>query len=84
MCSIVGVQIAGVDSRDRLQCQIVWPRDVFSLPVDERAGYCVTLVLFYQDALELSAIGHFIELLYLNWYCILLQQSLHAGLYQTL
>ena len=74
-------KIAGVDSRDRLQCLIVWPRDVVNLPVDENAGYCETLVLFLQNALELSTIWHFIKLLYLNRYCILLQhpQSLHAG-----
>jgi len=76
---------AGVDSRNRLQCLIVWPRDAFNLPVDENAGYCVMLVVFLQDPLELSAIGHFIKLLYLNRYCILLQhsQGLHAGPYHT-
>ena len=79
------MQIAGVDSRDSLQCQIVWPRDVFNLPVDEYAGYCVMLVVFLQNALELSAIWHFIKLLYLNRYCILLQhsQGLHSEPYHS-
>lgn len=76
----MNMQIADVDSRDSLQCPIVWPREVYNLPVDENAGYCVMLVLFLQDALELSAVWHFIKLLYINRYCILLQQSqsLHA------
>ena len=64
-----------VDSKNRLQCKIVRLSDVFNLPVDENAGYGVMLVLFLQDALELSAIWHLIKLLYLNRYCILLQQS---------
>ena len=40
-------EITGADSRDWLQCLIEWPRDAFNLPVDEDAGHCVMLVLFF-------------------------------------